>query len=324
MGNPEVRFVWTRADRGYYWTWMNNEDIAGLAHLKGESRVLAPTAEATSYVETTPLDDDPSLFLDFAELDSTEESILSFANEHGLLNDDVFYTYLEDESDFASLSSYPVQQLETYKQEIGHMADALELWNLIKEQNKDGLSRVISVEKSNRLDIADLQVSSKLGHIRSTYIPSYLQKRILPHDLLLPAEYLLLENMNRQLNNNPTLYGLRINEDNDIEGYQSPPSLLAALWLQFYKYVTGLADFKQCSICGNWEAMYNPDGTKRHNENWEKHSVCAGRARAAEQYKKKKAAKAAKKPTAKKAKSKVTKSPAKKAAGKKASGGGKK
>lgn len=318
MGNPAARFVWTKANKGYYWTWFDKEgEFSPISdgEKAGNIRTLVPTAETTSYVETTPLGDDTSLFLDFAELDPTEESILSFANEHGLLNDDDPYVYLEDESDLKSVTGYSVQRLETYKQEMEKMASALELWHLIKEQDKDELSRIISVEKSRD----HLQVSSKLRNMYSAFIPSYLQKRLLPHDLLVPAKYLLVGNMNRQLENNPTLYGLRIDEYNDIEGYQSPPSLLAAMWLQFYYYVTGLADFKQCTICKNWEAIYNPDGTKRHNDNWEKHAVCAGRKRAAEQYKreKEKAAKAAKKPAAKKARSKAARKPA----GKKARGG---
>lgn len=309
-GHFGVDFVWTKADKGYRWISVASvnlepdpyEDVGDR-----RVRVLTRAEGTTGYLATRPLEDNPDLFKKFAGTEPTEEGILAFADEQGPLEERTLFMYLEDESDPMSVIAHYVVTFDEWVREIKDMADALSLWELIKKQDKKGLSQLVSIEDGE----VYYRRQKPAGRWNGIPIASDVQRRMLPGDLTIPAMLALKNKVNRKLEINQVTDQLRLNENNALEGFRNPTSLLAAIWMQFYYYVQGLTDFKPCSLCGEWEAMYNPDGTKRHNENWTMHKECAARKRAAEQYKskKEKEAKAAKKPAGKK--------PAKKPAAKK-------
>lgn len=319
----ELRFGWIKTDAGYSWEWVEwnrlmfaDETLRQIIDEDGnydeEEGVLVPSPESRSHVVTRPLEDNPDLFLKFGETEPTEEGILAFANEHGLLENKTRLNPREGFYPWQEIGP-PVVLLAKWKKEIKEMADTVYLLGLIKDGDNSRLSEIVSVKGDRVFD------DQMLSGYRM--VPG-IEDRMLPGDFTVPAAAVLTFRFNDKLGDNPVEDRLRLNANNEIEGFRRPGSLLSAMWLQFYYYVTGLADFKRCLICGKWEAMYNPDGTKRHNENWKMHSECAAKKRAAEQYKRKKekAAKAAKKPAGKKAKPKAAKKPAEK----KAARGGKK
>lgn len=299
-GHFGVDFVWKKADRGYRWIWVDSADLAPDPWEDvGDRRVpvLASAEGTTGYLATRPLKDNPDLFKKFAGTEPTEEGILAFADEHGRLEDRIMFIYYEDESDPETVTGEYVATFDEWVCEIKDMADALNLRELIKKQDKKGLSQLVSIEDGE----VYYRRQKPAGRSNGIPIASDVQRRMLPGDLTIPAMLVLKNKVNRKLRINQVTDQLRLNENNALEGFRSPTSLLAAMWMQFYYYVQGLTDFKPCSLCGEWEAMYNPDGTKRHNENWTMHKECAARKRAAEQYKskKEKAAKAGKKPAKK-------------------------
>jgi len=58
--------------------------------------------------------------------------------------------------------------------------------------------------------------------------------------------------INCQLKEYPVTPCLLFDEKNDLKQYFRPSSLLALMWFQFFRYVTGQQKIKQCPICSDW------------------------------------------------------------------------
>lgn len=85
-----IDFEWGRAADGYEIVWPKPKaagEKRGTRIITGD---VGPTLEPKSdrTIRYRPLDEHPALFKEFAELDSSPEAILEFANKYGLLNDD--------------------------------------------------------------------------------------------------------------------------------------------------------------------------------------------------------------------------------------------
>jgi hypothetical protein len=200
-------------------------------------------------------------------------------------------------------------------QETG-CSTSLELWQLIRDTDNGRLSKIVSVKDDDLRDLRRDKTGKNLRHrLPFRALSPDIQRRLLPGDLIIPAELLLIQDVNDKLRDNPVGDLLRLNGNNKLEGFRRPGSLLSAMWLQFYYYISGLTDFRRCDLCHKWENL------AEHNSNWHMHKECATRARTAKAYEEKKKREAeakktvAKKPVAKKA-------TAKKPASKKAAKGG--
>jgi len=69
---------------------------------------------------------------------------------------------------------------------------------------------------------------------------------------------------------------LLFDEKNDLKQYFRPSSLLALMWFQFFRYVTGQQKIKQCPICSDWYAVSDDSNKTRWNNRCTK---CANRLR---------------------------------------------
>lgn len=285
IGQYGFRFAWGKADKGYCWEWFNREDLEPDPHYGRAAdrvRALRTVAETTGYIETRPLEDNPDLFLEFADIEPTEEGILAFANEHGLLEKRILYLYWEDESDPEIITGEVVPLSEDvvpflqWETEIRDMADSVRLWQIIKENDNVGLSGLIEVEEDRAYDLRrelTVKLRPRLG-LHDIRLNPDIQRRMLPGDLTIPAMLVLGKIVNRKLGDNPAGDHLRLNENNKLEGLRSPASLLSAMWLQFYGWIIGDRNFDTCRVCGKWVDVTN----KRPD--WKRHSECAANVRA--------------------------------------------
>jgi hypothetical protein len=69
-------------------------------------------------------------------------------------------------------------------------------------------------------------------------------------------------------------------QEEKLKAFLRPKNLLAAMWLQFFYWVTGEKEFKRCAVCGLWEDITN----KRMG--WKMHPECAQRERFRRHYEK--------------------------------------
>ena len=91
-------------------------------------------------------------------------------------------------------------------------------------------------------------------------------------DVYAPARFLLLKNVNQKLHGSASPH-LVIDDEGQLHPYIIPHHLLGALWLQFYRAVTGERKFRPCEICGEWMDVTELNADKRM------HDVCSNRER---------------------------------------------
>lgn len=181
----------------------------------------------------TPFLDQPGLFKRFAELPTDAEHILAFANQFGLLfgdnnqvvvppwqTDPIPLTGKEDVSElFDAGAVVQAEAFDTWAAAINSMRTAVQLWDAIQLKNEEVIQNLIGWTGDQRIEYD--------GH--RWQLASTAQ---LPLDV---ANALLRSHIDRTLNRRlgdrrAPLVSVRYS----TEGLHiTPPSLLAAMWLQF-------------------------------------------------------------------------------------------
>lgn len=191
-------FIWHRSDKGYFW---DEEAMAGglfaatkngkpffleefpLSHEKRKkiekekglppSPFLLPLPETEGYYPYKPLEENPTLFLEFAETTPTRKGILEFANKYGMLlpngETQVFseaYRLREGEKPPKWVlgtdgllkdrenNKYAMvfgESLRFWQNEIQDMAFAVNVWEALKNEDLEFLKRVILWHAENEV-----------------------------------------------------------------------------------------------------------------------------------------------------------------------------
>lgn len=272
-------FVWHVADSGYEITEAAQPIFAEKHLEKFKGPYLVEKREASGYYTIKPLEDEPTLFLKFAETPPTNEGILAFASKYGFLGEhqDIFET-----KDFWLHSIRKMRNLTTIWQAVETKdSEALKrffLWTedlkrvryCIHETEHDA-REVLENALSLMLDKEE-PIEIERGVIAdSERFDPLIFKRFKPGDLVLPAKCFLQQNINKGLEKYPLLPILLLNEKNELIPYLYPSSLLSAMYLQFFRAVAGERKYKRCAICGRWEDATDKKAT------WNKHRTCANR-----------------------------------------------
>lgn len=250
-------FYWLVEEQGYEWR-------RGLA---SEPRLAArgsktPQSRPQIYA---PLRDE-RLFLKFANLKTNSVDIQRFANRYGLL----FNRYSDKSAVRRPSGVYHTAQLHgtslrKWKEEIERMSVLVRIWKGIKGARKAELEKVIIWKGKNTVDY-------KLGWsdtlLASPHFNRALLDRFKPLDVVKPAMYLLQAEINKRIadiSNSDHLAivprlvwcpGPRIDGVAKPDHHQriifQPTSLLAAVWLQFARAVTGEYQLQVCEGCGEY------------------------------------------------------------------------
>lgn len=282
-----------------------------------------------------PLEDEPGLFLRFAELEPTQEAFMSFAESYGLLSGLMstlalkvpktvlskgkteaaikYFTKVQKDFDVGDVEAayYPrfVEPLNLWLNEHRHMSQLVKVWRWFEDGNEEELRKIIKIygPGSKRHEILGGSTVDMLSEMEGSPFPEWSA----------PWEYFGSDFSGNILDaaiglltmviNSKHLGGLQLIRESGPRPipYIVPRDLLSAMWFQFSQAITGERKYKRCPICGYWE-----DVTQRRSD-WKRHDSCASNVRASRYYARQKEAeaKATKKPAGKK--------PAKKAAAKK-------
>jgi len=100
-----------------------------------------------------------------------------------------------------------------------------------------------------------------------------LFKRIAKNDYFLPAQFIIQQIINKNLDQYPVKPRLLMDKNNTLKQFFVPSSLLSCMWFQFFQVVTGERKIKQCAYCGQWENITNKYAS------WKYHSHCGNKAR---------------------------------------------
>lgn len=300
-----VEFVWHKAKRGYCWkeeaytASENRIDFKAGPFLTGipEKRKSTPgetiekslarmewSTDGAPYVGTPlasfeyrPLENNPTLFFDFAETEPTREGVLAFANKYGQLAMPFREEYwvLEDgEETFGECDS-----LLFWQQEIREMSHLVRLYELWKDKDRKTLRKGVVTWNGN-----DATIKTHRGTSCVFGVPK--------RDVLLVAQRVIQVRVNDKfdqgLDGARSYVGIRpmlkLNEANQFLSYLVPDSLLSAIWLQLYQAVLGKTNFKRCEIC------HEPVDVTDKSSNWRYHPRCYN-ARKQKEYRARKRAK---------------------------------
>lgn len=322
-------FEWRKADKGYYWdreaipggVFIPKDDKALKVDTNKDQKIAGPfllIKPESGYTWYEPLIDEPTLFLEFSELNPSENEIINFAERYGMLlktgEVEVHtprYVFFEGETPpwlKHGLGQYSItenkmslgvygESLNFWYREIKEIKRTIQIWHWLKEQDTEKLNLVITwidKETVNYVFSTEEEIKTfhrkgfdaeyrylEAGYLRSSTEPIVFS-RFNYGDVFLPAQYLLQRTINKKLDEYPTVPRLLLDKKNKLIQYLVPNNLLAAMWFQFYQAVTGEKLFKRCEVCRKWEDVTNNKVT------WSKHPECAGRERAANYRERKK------------------------------------
>lgn len=212
------------------------------------------------------------LFQVFAALDPTEDAIVRFADRFGLLRQ-VPGTEPAGMEPFA-------ETIESWRVEIAAMADAVEVWRLLRDDDRSSLSKFIRWERAGVVLFGRDEknaVAMPVG-LRASRTP-----RFEPGDTIEPARFFLAEEISRRLRGVSPF----VREGSDSEHFESgfrPEHLLAAMWLQFARAVVGRKDYRPCDYCREpFEIRFASGGKRSHAR------FCSRACKSAEDYQQRKA-----------------------------------
>lgn len=216
--------------------------------------------ERRSICRYDPLEE-PYLFARFAALNPLrDDSILAFANEYGLLEEPV-RIFLPQKDTHAGPPIGRGEPLTLWQKEIESMRYAVGLWEMIKKNDRKGLSEIIHWHGE------DLYVSLGASGLSPLQARSSVEFR--RDDVIEPARHLVLLTVNVHLRGrvspqllwkrDPTKRG----GQRDMGLFFVPSSLIGALWLQFADTVDGDGYVRWCARCG--EPFVAGAGEKRSN-----------------------------------------------------------
>jgi len=249
--NP-FTFRWEIEEDGYEWKQpKKNTDVRLVGRGGLESRI----------VRYEPMEEFPGLFLDFAMLKPTRDSIRQFADHYGTL----FDTY--DIADTVVQHGRMVggSTLQEWKREIESMDAIVNLWEAVKDHKMTELRNIIrwtdnGVLYSIKTRSGAVLSNSVLTHKTDSTFKEMLARFGKPGSVLQPARYALRREINKRVATATTVprlmwaSGARLDRqppkpDAHMRIAFVPSNLLAAMWLQFAHAVTSEYQLRRCEEC---------------------------------------------------------------------------
>lgn len=283
------RFKWQKSNKGYY---IDNDAISTVDTEK-QGPFILENPETSRYITTSPLKNDPTLFLRFADLTGVDNEFINFANDNGLLKWSVLLSHTKhDKKDangvWSSNRLVMGDQLSDWRTEHFEMKSLTQIWRWIKDRAIEKLRLVArwTKDKNSIIFFVGAEKDIKLSSIEYVH-PSVRTWKLFRgdgspfsqfanDDVLGPSIYLLQIGICNALKENRVNPVLMADENNRLQPFLHPENLAAAMWFQFYQAVTSESKFKRCEICGKWENVTNK------KDSWRRHPSCGGRVRTAQ------------------------------------------
>jgi hypothetical protein len=254
----------------------------------GESQVASGQAlvarEGTKFKTYAPMKAGIALHRELARTATTPEGILGFANRYGRLG-----AGAEEQADITSMTLgqipskyFPVEPFHRWHYHIVWVSEAVRLWDLIQEEDREVLGKVIRWQGGLVYYAPPPEVEKALGGRSWDQVPeqerkSYkgydllghaadsatLKARVEPGDVVLPALLFVhsLINADLFLQVGPQLFWDARRNRTVLQQY--PRSLLGAIYLQFAQEIRSRRKSRVCPVCGRWFELAASRGTSR-------------------------------------------------------------
>ncbi len=197
------------------------------------------------------------LFRTFSELVPNPKGVLVFANEYGQLGGPCTEAVvvstprsLPRSGQAGSLAEG--ETVASWANEILAMKAFVRLWETIREGDTKTLQKWMywhDGEVSYDLRVDNYRAAGWLA--AADHNPEILD-RFPPGNLLLPARYLLQQELNIRLKKYPATLRILWDLRSEMETYVSPTSLISGLWVQFALAVAGKHRYRPCATCQQW------------------------------------------------------------------------
>jgi hypothetical protein len=261
-------FQWSVPAHGFHWIqaypyWEEDRpvDLQWFLVLKKDGDRRRPPYQPLSEFEFL------GLFRVFSEVKLTRESILEFANEYSALG-----LPCPGFLDHPWPEAFQGETLEDWAGHIERMRQAVEIWDLLRAEDKNGLRRLISWRHRTRQDGTPRSgplwwwyrshpgTAAPNVNLRSgPPWPGEYTDTILavpgvwePGDLMTPARFFLAKWVTDALQGvaSPEL---RFDRDSRRLKLQIiPKTLLAAMWVQFARAIDTDKTYRRCKACTRW------------------------------------------------------------------------
>lgn len=232
-----------------------------------------------------PLEDETTLFQKFANLSPTREDIQAFANEYGLITQNL----IVHENQGGLLLR--TDSFETWVREIGEMKNVLDLWCTVSiAQGRDiastGITEVDAIESLEKFwkRKPGNYINQTIETDDDRFYDVPLRLALCDADAVDATNIYILLCINAKLITNRVIPQVELEGGSQYIPYLVPENLLAAMWLQFYLWLTRNKNYKRCPVCGFWA------DTTGMRSDWKEHRECGARRRAKESYERKKKA----------------------------------
>lgn len=182
-----------------------------------------------------PLRDEPALFRTFADLTTTPDAIVSFADRYGLLGGSVKRELVMEEPDRMWIGR--VERVASWRDEIAAMRSVVQAWDRARRGEPHGSPRWQRPDKVRKVYRSGL-CQNAAALIRRARAPE-----LLPNVQRAINAKLAAETGARMLWNR---------EEVRLRLHLRPASLLGALWLQLAQAIDGNADYRRCEVCAAW------------------------------------------------------------------------
>lgn len=251
MADEVFRLLWDVRARGYQWIDATSAEFPD----DGPQRFLVES-EGDTTISRYSLEDHPALFRVFADTPPTEEGILEFARKYGRLGGDAEERI---QAFFADREVSPIVMAErfgTWAGQIEVMRQQVQLWDMARASDTQGLSRFIEWEGRDAVFCHDGGSRDRTGSsqtIASWNVAPELLQQLRPGDLIQPTLVVVQRSVNTQLGGgrvSPRL--LWDHTQTRASLHIVPNSLIGALWLQFARAIDGDRSYRRCTECQKW------------------------------------------------------------------------
>jgi hypothetical protein len=253
-------FRWRVTEGGYRWEDLPILGREGREDEAKPTRVLTdgiPFGQPYGRTEYSPLTVG-DLFLEFAATPATDDGILEFANQRGLLGESVSVVWPKRPGG-KSLHLGSAEPRDLWRRSIEDMHRAVNLWQLASSRDAAGLARLLTwkAEGANK-GWFYRETPPAVGSLSAPVTPA---KGIPnePGDIVTPARLLIQRWINASLLKHASPL-LLWNPDSGKQVIRIvPKNLLGAMWLQFARAMAGEASYRQCKACGKWLTISTQD-----------------------------------------------------------------
>jgi hypothetical protein len=200
-----------------------------------------------------PFTTDPALFRNFVEVRPDRDSILAFANQHGMLG---VGTWIERFKPKVRPGGMRGETLQDWGEAISAMRRAVQLWDMAETRDVDGLSTLIRPGKTSWV------YADAAGSVARMEPVIDLPQA---DDVVAPASFFVQRWINEGLEGSAAPQ-LRYEPETGKRVIQLVPgNLLSAMWLQFAQAVSGKKRNRTCKECGRWFEISTDEGGFRIN-----------------------------------------------------------